>query len=146
MPIEPLGEAGRGPTPHAYPWAMPIEASVPLLPPSLFSSLQRRPSATCATADTRGDVATVSRWAMLADAVRFSVISHSDGHVRMIYVLEKNHAPGGHGVLEFPIDASPSAETQILTRQACAFFESYLKKSVAAEERGSTPIKPRPKN
>jgi hypothetical protein len=65
------------------------------------------------------------------DAVRFSVISHADGRVRMIYVMEKNHAPHGHGVLEFPDGDLPSAETQILTRQACAFVESYLRRLVS---------------
>ncbi len=72
-----------------------------------------------------------------ADAVRFSVVAEDrGGAMRVVYVLEKDHAPLRHGALEFqiadfpaepfatPIEAPPD---DLLLRQAQAFVESYLK-------------------
>jgi len=132
------------PTPHAYPWAMLIEASYPLLPPSLFPSLQSgAPRDLCNCGYARG-VATASRW-RCRDAVRCLRHQPSDGHVRMIYVLEKNHAPGGHGVLRIASDESRALRRKSWTRQACAFFESYLKKVVAERNADRRRLKPSPK-
>jgi len=68
-----------------------------------------------------------------ADAMRFSVTSHLDGRVRMVYVTEKNHAPAEHGVIDFPAGDFPNTEAHVtnplLTRQARAFLESYLRKA-----------------
>src|ERR1700694_3502130 len=52
-----------------------------------------------------------------ADAVRFSVTSHLEGRLRVVYVFEKNHSPDSHGVFDFPSAEAPLAGT-LLTRQA----------------------------
>jgi len=56
-----------------------------------------------------------------ADAVRFSVIAEEP--LRLIYILEKDHAPVSHGEL----DPSGPCADQILVAQARAFAESYAR-------------------
>ena len=67
-----------------------------------------------------------------ADAVRFSVANHTNGKVRIVYILEKNHAPHGHGVLDFPVKNVPvnpgAGNDPVLARQARAFVKSYLRR------------------
>jgi hypothetical protein len=62
-----------------------------------------------------------------ADAVRFSVIGHQDGRVTLVYILEKDHAPMEHGLMD---DATGALEP--LASQARAFVESYLRQRAAA--------------
>lgn len=68
-----------------------------------------------------------------ADAVRFSVVDDRGGRLRVVYVLERDHAPQSHGTLEFQIAEFPAAEAtlpvapDLLLRQARAFVGSYLK-------------------
>jgi hypothetical protein len=65
-----------------------------------------------------------------ADAVRFSVISSEGDSVRLIYVLEKSHAPAEHGTLEYSIRQSSFAGEpirSILKAQARAFLDSHLR-------------------
>jgi hypothetical protein len=61
------------------------------------------------------------------DAVRFSVSDDQDGHLRVVYVFEKDHAPLRHGMLEFPPEEKAPLMEDLLVRQARAFVESYLK-------------------
>jgi hypothetical protein len=64
-----------------------------------------------------------------ADAVRFSVTDDRGGRLRVVYVLEKDHAPQSHGALEFrtaEVPAADAAADDLLMRQARAFVESYL--------------------
>ena len=72
----------------------------------------------------------------VGDAVRFSITGVTGGLVKLVYVVEKNHAPIEHGPLEY-IDGQflngktgeiPLGET--LTAQARAFVESYLRRRV----------------
>jgi hypothetical protein len=60
-----------------------------------------------------------------ADAVRFSVLEDTGGMVRLVYILEKDHAPAGHGTLEFAMPAAHSGSGGLLDQQARAFLESY---------------------
>ena len=61
-----------------------------------------------------------------ADAVRFSITSDSGGVIRMVYIVEKDHAPASHGVLEFPQSGEIMGVSDLLAQQARAFLESYL--------------------
>ncbi len=61
--------------------------------------------------------------AVLADAVRFSVAGQEP--LRLMYILEKDHAPLVHGVID-PTKPDPALD-QLLASQARAFVESYLK-------------------
>jgi len=65
----------------------------------------------------------------MADAVRFSVIGTTQGIVRMIWILEKDHAPIEHGFLEYAEStrgfvAEPAG---VLAIQARVFIENYLR-------------------
>src|SRR5580698_7893508 len=67
-----------------------------------------------------------------ADAVRFSVTTSEEGKLRLVYILEREHAPVSHGAVEFSskedvFQGSRADET--LKGQARAFVESYLRKS-----------------
>lgn len=55
------------------------------------------------------------------DAVRFSVIGEDGPALRILYVFEKDHLPGRHGIAE------PEAETPdpVLSAQMRAFAVSY---------------------
>ncbi len=62
-----------------------------------------------------------------ADAVRFSVKADRGGLLRLVYVMEKDHAPVEHGELEY--DGGVSGHTsELLQAQARAFAESYLRR------------------
>jgi hypothetical protein len=66
-----------------------------------------------------------------ADAVRFSITSDDAVHVRLVYIVEKDHAPAEHGALEYALaearlDGPPTSE--LLALQARAFLESYLRR------------------
>lgn len=69
-----------------------------------------------------------------ADAVRFSVVQEDDARIRLIYVLERAHAPEAHGVIEY---SKPAARMEgnvdaRLLAQAGAFVQSYLRNATAA--------------
>jgi hypothetical protein len=70
-----------------------------------------------------------------ADAVRFSVSAKGRaGKLRLVYILEKEHAPASHGALEFSIKKGvlvDSPSEGLLAAQARAFAETYLRKSNA---------------
>jgi hypothetical protein len=64
-----------------------------------------------------------------ADAVRFSVTGDRDGRVKLVYIFEKDHAPAGHGALEYEIHDSRLSGVslgEVLACQARAFIQSYL--------------------
>jgi hypothetical protein len=70
-----------------------------------------------------------------ADAVRFSVTDETPARLVLIYVVEKDHAPAGHGTLEYSIsDARLEAPhiSEILAHQARAFLESYLRRRASS--------------
>jgi hypothetical protein len=64
-----------------------------------------------------------------ADAVRFSVTEDTPGRLSLVYVVEKDHAPAEHGILDYSVDDArldgPHI-SDILVQQARAFLESYL--------------------
>jgi hypothetical protein len=57
-----------------------------------------------------------------ADAVRFSVVSEEPGHVRLLWVHERDHAPVAHGTLSYR-DARIEGAAGLLAAQARAFWE-----------------------
>ncbi len=65
-----------------------------------------------------------------ADAVRFSVAGSSDGVGRLVWILEKDHAPVEHGVWEYLEATGEFVEAQegTLGIQARAFLENYLRR------------------
>lgn len=64
-----------------------------------------------------------------ADAVRFSVVGEESGRLRVIWVLEKDHAPSDHGLLEY---AGPGFVVEpssvLLKAQAEVFIQGYLRR------------------
>ena len=68
-----------------------------------------------------------------ADAVRFSVTDDTPNRLLVVYVVEKNHAPVEFGTLEYVVaDSSLGGPliSDVLTQQARAFLESYLRRRV----------------
>ena len=64
------------------------------------------------------------------DAVRFSVTEDTPNRLLLVYVVEKDHAPVEFGALEYAIDDARldgPPISDVLTRQARAFLESYLR-------------------
>lgn len=64
-----------------------------------------------------------------ADAVRFSVTEDKPKRLRLVYILEKDHAPVEFGALEFSVPEQtllPDLANQALARQAEAFIGTYL--------------------
>jgi len=65
------------------------------------------------------------------DAVRFTVNAENGGTIRLYHVIERDHHPFAHGPLAYtPADASPAGS--LLTRQAQAYAQSYLRRKRAA--------------
>ena len=68
------------------------------------------------------------------DAVRFSVQEAPGERLRVTFVLEKEHRPIEHGVLEYTMEgarASGDPASPALHWQSQAFVESYLRRRVA---------------
>jgi hypothetical protein len=65
-----------------------------------------------------------------ADAVRFSVARKSDGMVTLIWILEKDHAPKEHGLLEYRESTREfiAPAGGVLGVQARVFVENYLQR------------------
>lgn len=65
-----------------------------------------------------------------ADAVRFSVAGNADGVVQVVWILEKDHAPLDHGVLEYRESSREfvHAPEGVLGVQARVFVENYLRR------------------
>jgi hypothetical protein len=66
-----------------------------------------------------------------ADAVRFSALTDSGGRLKLVYILEKNHAPAESGMLEYSLTEAPLERdsSRLLAAQAQAFVQSYLRSS-----------------
>ena len=66
--------------------------------------------------------------ASAADALRFSVAGSAGGIVRIVWILEKDHAPVEHGVLEYRESTGEFVEKTygVLEEQAQAFVANYL--------------------
>jgi hypothetical protein len=64
-----------------------------------------------------------------ADAVRFSVAGNANGEVRLVWILEKDHAPLDHGVVEYHESTGEFVEGLggALGVQAKVFLENYLR-------------------
>jgi hypothetical protein len=62
-----------------------------------------------------------------ADAVRFSVTGDHDGCITLVYILEKDHAPMEHGLMD-----GATGGREPLASQARAFVESYLRQRAAS--------------
>jgi hypothetical protein len=63
------------------------------------------------------------------DAVRFSVSGDAGGRVRIIWIIEKDHAPVEFGTLDYAegkLSSENFSATPLLTAQATAFIRSYL--------------------
>lgn len=65
-----------------------------------------------------------------ADAVRFSIGGRADGIVKIVWILEKDHAPVDHGFLEYAeftgaFEADPPGALAV---QARVFVENYLRR------------------
>jgi hypothetical protein len=74
-----------------------------------------------------------------ADAVRFSVAIDKPKTLKLVYILEKNHAPVEFGRLEYAITARRLEGTmsEVLRAQAEAFVQSYLARTRAARSAGA---------
>jgi hypothetical protein len=64
------------------------------------------------------------------DAVRFSVSGSAGGIVKIVWILEKDHAPVEHGILEYTkLTGAFVAEPEgVLAVQARVFIENYLRR------------------
>ena len=76
------------------------------------------------------------------DAVRFSIAGEFSGRLDLVYVIEKDHAPAGHGRMVYVSEENrweTSHTSELLARQARAFVESRLRretKVLTADGRG----------
>jgi hypothetical protein len=64
-----------------------------------------------------------------ADAVRFSIVEEDALRLRIVYVLENEHAPAQFGTLEYGIGAGSvltSCPDATLARQAEAFAQNHI--------------------
>ncbi len=74
------------------------------------------------------------------DAVRFSVVRHSDSHLVLWFVFELQHRPAGHGTLEYKV---PTREWKLphpnerIQRMADCYVQSYLSRRVSALDSAS---------
>lgn len=68
--------------------------------------------------------------ASAADAVRFSVSGNAGGIVKLVWILEKDHAPVDHGFLEYAESTRAFAvePAGVLAVQARVFVENYLRR------------------
>jgi hypothetical protein len=74
------------------------------------------------------------------DAARFTLLADNRTTLRLYYVLERDHQPHAHGVLEYSIEGkafSPAPLGRWTPRQAVAYARSYLRRK--AEIQAWTP-------
>lgn len=64
------------------------------------------------------------------DAVRFSVVRRQKGIVKLIWILERDHSPSEHGLVEYCESTGKFIEALEgpLEAQARAFVEQYLRR------------------
>lgn len=131
LPVRRLGSSGWNPAPRlplgdAYGGSCHARASSPFEPPE---EIQRD---LCNCGYARGRCSHFPDNGA-ADAVRFSVTGDQDGRVTLIYILEKDHAPMEHGLMD---DATGAPEP--LASQARAFVESYLRQRDAGRSESAS--------
>ncbi|HLH39629.1 MAG TPA: hypothetical protein VKX39_10815 [Bryobacteraceae bacterium] len=126
VPVEPLGRrhwrhAPRFPLGEAYRGVCQAAAE-PFTPPE--SRLEE--ICNCGYARLRCD-----RFpAGAPDAVRFSLIAEDKQRIRIVYVLERDHAPHSHGAIEYSkADAGLPGAAGRLEAQARAFVASHLRRA-----------------
>ena len=69
------------------------------------------------------------------DAVRFTIAGGDERHVRLYYVLERDHHPWAHGPLEFSTGRDEFVEppsSNIVERLGRAYVRSYLRRKAEA--------------
>lgn len=74
-----------------------------------------------------------------ADAVHFSVAADRDGVISLHYALERNHAPAGHGQLEYRRGEAVWATSHpqpSLQAQADSYLQAYLARRPRAATAG----------
>jgi hypothetical protein len=62
----------------------------------------------------------------IADAIRFSVVGKKRGAVQIVWVLERDHAPVEHGLLEYRGGEFVEMPQGVIAVQARIFIENYL--------------------
>lgn len=63
------------------------------------------------------------------DAVRFGIVDRTRGVAKVQYVLERDHYPYDHGILEIRDSEACTLHAEIVQTQARAFLASYLRRS-----------------
>jgi len=69
------------------------------------------------------------------DAVRFSVSSENEFRISIVYVIERNHQPAGHGTLDFPLPDRRCVNAHTdprIQRMAECYLDSWLGKTRTA--------------
>jgi hypothetical protein len=59
------------------------------------------------------------------------VSGDENGRLRLVYIVEKDHAPADHGTVESRLEEIPSirvGENDLWSRQARVYLESYLRR------------------
>src|SRR5262249_14584066 len=67
-----------------------------------------------------------------ADAVRFSVQTESESRISIVYVVERNHQPAGHGNLDFRLKDRSCVNAHHdprIQRMAECYLDSWLSKT-----------------
>ena len=130
LPVRRLDSGGWTPAPRlplgdAYGGSCQADASGPFEPPEAV----QRELCNCGYARRRCSHFPDNG---AADAVRFSVTGDKDGRVTLLYILEKDHAPMEHGLLD------NAAAREPLASQARAFVESYLRQRAASRSKSAS--------
>jgi len=69
------------------------------------------------------------------DAARFTIAQDDGACLRLYYVLERNHEPFAHGLLECPLPPGPFTGApvgKLTEKQARAYASSYLTRKASA--------------
>ena len=131
MPMRVLDQ-GAWTNPPRLPLGEPYYGTCVARPADLFSAAEAVQRELCNCGYARGQCDRFPEDSA-ADAVRFSVKADSGGRVRLVYVVEKDHAPLEHGELEYDAAAKRPVTghtSELLEAQARAFAESYLRRKV----------------
>jgi hypothetical protein len=67
------------------------------------------------------------------DAVRFGIVQRANGVARVQYVVERDHYPFAHGILELAEDKRQAERDEPVVAQARAFLGSYLRRNLNGE-------------
>lgn len=61
--------------------------------------------------------------------MRFGIVQRTNGVAKVRYVVEREHYPFAHGVLELAEGEPQGDATEIVETQARAFLASYLRRN-----------------